>query len=226
MPTTGSHCPLTGFKNENGPTNEICSQNRTCPAIESGTIPVLSQACPTQVQAPRAPATRVLTCRHRRVAVDREIVESSFRQWQQEMEIPRAIGRVGRALDAHQLHLDSWQQELAHERTSCGVARGVEAAIGRRPGRETNYSSRCSASRPEMKEKVVSLTTLLSRTEEPGELSTGSGGGMTELTVVREREKQLTDRLDLQETRESQRNRRPTIELSSRLRLGEPRRGR
>jgi hypothetical protein len=49
--------------------------------------------------------------------VDREIINTSFRDWQEEQTLLDAqLAESVAALDAYQSHLDGWQQELARER--------------------------------------------------------------------------------------------------------------
>jgi chromosome segregation ATPase len=74
-----------------------------------------------------------------RVAVDRKIVEHSFREWQQEQTLLDAqLAESVAALDAYQAHLDNWQQELVRERDELRQLRGAieraqAAGVGREP---------------------------------------------------------------------------------------------
>jgi chromosome segregation ATPase len=141
------------------------------------------------------------------VAVDREIVEHSFREWQHEQSLLDAqLAESVEALDAYQLHLDNWQQELARERDELRELREVLERDRAASGAGNEVFEQMQRELAEAKEKVASLTTaLLSRTEELRELDRQREEVATELTQSREREKQLTDRLDSQEARESQR---------------------
>jgi chromosome segregation ATPase len=141
------------------------------------------------------------------VAVDREIVEHSFREWQHEQSLLDAqLAESVEALDAYQLHLDNWQQELARERDELRELREVLERDRAASGAGNELFEQIQRELSEAKEKVASLTTaLLARTEELRELDRQREEVSTELTQSREREKQLTDRLDSQEASESQR---------------------
>jgi chromosome segregation ATPase len=51
------------------------------------------------------------------IEVDRAIIASSFREWQEEQQkLDAELAESVAALDAYQANLDNWQQELARER--------------------------------------------------------------------------------------------------------------
>jgi septal ring factor EnvC (AmiA/AmiB activator) len=72
-----------------------------------------------------------------RVAVDRAVVDRSFREWQEEQELLDAqLAESVAALDAYQAHLDNWQQELVREREElrqlrAAIERDRSAGVGR-----------------------------------------------------------------------------------------------
>ena len=60
------------------------------------------------------------------VAVDRAVVEHSFRAWQEEQtRLDAQLAESVAALDAYQAHLDNWQQELVREREELRQLRGT-----------------------------------------------------------------------------------------------------
>jgi chromosome segregation ATPase len=131
------------------------------------------------------------------VAVDREIVEHSFREWQQEQTLLDAqLAESVAALDAYQLHLDNWQQELARERDELREMREALERDRAAGGAGNELFEQLQRELNEARDKVSALTTaLLTRTEELRELDRQRESVGTELAHARDREKELTDRL-------------------------------
>jgi septal ring factor EnvC (AmiA/AmiB activator) len=131
------------------------------------------------------------------VAVDREIVEHSFREWQQEQSLLDAqLAESVAALDAYQLHLDNWQQELARERDELHELREALERDRAAGGAGNEHFEQLQRELNDSRDKVASLTTaLLARTEELRELDRQRESVGTELAHARDREKELTDRL-------------------------------
>ena len=65
------------------------------------------------------------------VVVDRELVEHSFREWQEEQaQLDAQLAESVEALDAYQSHLDNWQQDLCASARSYGNYAGRSNAGG------------------------------------------------------------------------------------------------
>jgi len=131
------------------------------------------------------------------VAVEREIVEHSFREWQQEQTLLDAqLAESVAALDAYQLHLDNWQQELARERDELREMREALERDRAAGGAGNELFEQLQRELNEARDKVSALTTaLLTRTEELRELDRQRESAGTELALARDREKELTERL-------------------------------
>jgi chromosome segregation ATPase len=127
------------------------------------------------------------------VAVDRESVEHSFREWQEEQSLLDAqLAESVAALDSYQSHLDNWQQELAREREELRLLREaverdrVAGSAGNEQIEVLHQELR------ESREKISTLTTALqTRTEELCELERRRESLELELAMVRVREKEL-----------------------------------
>src|SRR5450631_2843458 len=102
------------------------------------------------------------------ITFDRELVHSSFRDWQAEQEVLDAqLAESVAALEAYQAHLDGWQRELAGERDELRRLREEldreKVADGRRHEKQEVVEKELYDART----KITSLTTaLLDRTEE------------------------------------------------------------
>lgn len=134
------------------------------------------------------------------IALDREVVQNSFREWQAEQALLDAqLADSVAALDAYQSHLDSWQQELARERDEL---RQLRAAIdGSQAGAEVHPDALDPDEREliEARRKISSLTSaLLARTEELRDLDHQRGDSHAELALARTREKELASALAAQ----------------------------
>ena len=121
-------------------------------------------------------------------AVDREIINTSFRDWQQEQTLLNAqLAESVAALDAYQSHLDGWQQELAHEREEL---KGQREALDRdraAAGDAAQQIQQFSRQLKEMQTKNSNLTDkLLARTEELRELECQRDAANRELAHARE----------------------------------------
>jgi len=127
------------------------------------------------------------------VAVDRDIVEHSFRAWQEEQTLLDAqLAESVTALDAYQSHLDAWQQDLVRERDELRQLRDTAecdqtgAGVGREQIEHLNKELEDSRA------KVSSLTAaLLSRTEELRDLDRQRESANAELALARAREQEL-----------------------------------
>jgi len=134
------------------------------------------------------------------VAVDREVVEHSFREWQEEQSLLDAqLAESVEALDAYQAHLDNWQKELARERDEL---REIREAIERDQATSGLTSEQIEVLNGELnesREKISSLTTaLLTRTEELRELDRQRESGSSELAAARARQLELEAALSAQ----------------------------
>lgn len=127
------------------------------------------------------------------IVIDREIVEHSFREWQEEQTLLDAqLAESVAALDAYQAHLDKWQQELVREREEL---RHLRESIGRDQadaGVAHEQIEHLNHDLEKSREKISSLTTaLLARTEELRDLDRRREIASAELALVRVREKEL-----------------------------------
>ena len=127
------------------------------------------------------------------VSVDRESVEHSFREWQEEQSLLDAqLAESVAALDSYQSHLDNWQQELAREREEL---RQLREAVehDQAPGSTGNEQIELlNQELRESREQVSSLTMALqTRTDELRELECQRETIEAELALVRGREQEL-----------------------------------
>ena len=132
--------------------------------------------------------------------VDREVVEHSFREWQEEQTLLDAqLAESVDALDAYQSHLDSWQQELARERDELRLMREAierDLAAG---GAHCEQIEVLNRELTESRAKVSSLTAaLLERTEELRDLERERETGSSELAAARARQLELESALAAQ----------------------------
>lgn len=95
------------------------------------------------------------------VAVDREQVARSFREWQAEQaSLDAQLAESLSALEAYQAHLDRWQQDLGREREEL---RQLREAIERDQATENRREQvdRLNRELDDAREKISSLTTSL-----------------------------------------------------------------
>jgi chromosome segregation ATPase len=142
------------------------------------------------------------------ITFDRELVHSSFRDWQAEQAVLDAqLTESVAALEAYQSHLDSWQRELAGERDGLRRLRDEldreKIATGSRHEKQEVFERELYDART----KITTLTTaLLDRTEELRELDRQRADVNTELAVAKSRERDLTTALEtLQKSADVQR---------------------
>jgi chromosome segregation ATPase len=135
------------------------------------------------------------------LTVDREVVENSFRQWQAEQTLLDAqLDDSLAALEAYQLHLDTWQQELAREREEL---RQLRASIDRDQAGNRSQREQVEQLNRELGDARHQITTLtaalLARTEELRELDQQRGSASTEMAVAQVRELDLAAALAAQQ---------------------------
>ena len=135
------------------------------------------------------------------VAVDREIVEHSFREWQQEQSLLDAqLAESVAALDAYQSNLDSWQQDLVRERDELRHLREAFARDQSGAGASDEQLNQLTKDLDVSREKIASLTSaLLARTEELRELDRQREEANAESALARARDLELTAQLAAQQ---------------------------
>jgi septal ring factor EnvC (AmiA/AmiB activator) len=135
------------------------------------------------------------------VAVDRELIEDSFREWQEEQsQFDAQLAESVEALAAYQSHLDNWQQELAHERDELRQLREALEQDRAAGGGGEQQIELLDKELGELREKVSSLTTaLLARTEELREQDRRRESVAAELEKSHLREKELAAALAAQQ---------------------------
>jgi chromosome segregation ATPase len=142
------------------------------------------------------------------ITVDRELVQSSFRDWQAEQAVLDAqLTESVAALEAYQAHLDGWQRALARERDELQRLREEldrEKAVD---GGRNEQNKQFEQELTEARAKISSLTTaLLDRTEELRRLDQQRADASTELALVKAREKELSAAMEsLQKSTDLQR---------------------
>jgi DNA repair exonuclease SbcCD ATPase subunit len=134
-------------------------------------------------------------------ALSCDAVRETFRAWNAERDsLDSELSESLTALEAYQLHLDGWQQQLARERGELQCAR--EQFEHDRAAWEKNDSEASAATNSELhtaREKITALTTLLlNRTEELRTLDNRRAEVQTELELSRARERELKAALDEQ----------------------------
>lgn len=132
-------------------------------------------------------------------ALNCETIRQTFRAWNAEREsLDSELGESLAALEAYQLHLDSWQQQLALERNELQTAR--EQFERDRSVSDKIHAESSAAAIAELhaaREKITALTTLLlSRTEELRTLDNLRAEVQTELELSRARERELKAAMD------------------------------
>jgi chromosome segregation ATPase len=133
--------------------------------------------------------------------VNADAIRETFREWNAERDsLDAELSESLAALEAYQLHLDTWQQQLARERDELQNAR--EQFERDRLSAETSLSESSAATITELhaaREKITALTTLLlNRTEELRTLDNRRAEAQTELELARARERELRAALDEQ----------------------------
>jgi DNA repair exonuclease SbcCD ATPase subunit len=131
--------------------------------------------------------------------VNSDAIRETFREWNAERDsLDAELGESLVALEAYQLHLDTWHQQLARERDDLQNAR--EQFERDRLSAEKSHSESSAATITELhaaREKITALTTLLlSRTEELRTLDNRRAESQTELELARARERELKAALD------------------------------
>src|SRR3954469_6629391 len=130
-----------------------------------------------------------------------DAIRETFQEWNAERDsLDTELSESLVALEAYQLHLDVWHQQLARERDELQTAR--EQFDRDRLSAEKNHSESSAATITELhaaREKITALTTLLlSRTEELRALDNSRAEVQTELELSRARERELKSALDEQ----------------------------
>jgi chromosome segregation ATPase len=133
--------------------------------------------------------------------VNSDAIRETFREWNAERDsLDTELSESLAALEAYQLHLDTWNGQLARERKELQSAR--EQFERDRSASEKNQSESSAATIAELhaaREKITALTTLLlSRTEELRTLDNNRAEVQTELELSRARERELKSALDEQ----------------------------
>jgi chromosome segregation ATPase len=132
------------------------------------------------------------------ITLDRELLHSSFRDWQAEQAMLDAqISDSVAALEAYQSHLDGWQRELARERDE--LQRWREELDREQVVDENRHdkNQRFEQELYDARTKITSLTTaLLDRTEELRQLDRHRAEVNTELAAAKTRERDLSMALE------------------------------
>jgi hypothetical protein len=132
-------------------------------------------------------------------AISSDAVRETFQAWNAEREsLDTELSESLVALEAYQLHLDVWHQQLARERDELQADR--EQFERDREFAEKNHSESSAATIAELhaaREKITALTTLLlNRTEELRTLDNRRAEAQTELELARAREREVKAALD------------------------------
>jgi len=131
--------------------------------------------------------------------INGDAIRQTFQAWNAERDsLDAELSESLAALEAYQIHLDGWHQQLAREREELQNARGQFERD--RLSADTNQSEASAATISELhaaREKISALTTLLlNRTEELRTLDNRRAEAQTELELARARERELTAALD------------------------------
>jgi chromosome segregation ATPase len=145
-----------------------------------------------------------------------EAVRETFLAWNAERDsLDTELSESLVALEAYQLHLDVWQQQLVDERHELQTAR--EQFELERMSAEKNHSESSAATINELhaaREKITALTTLLlSRTEELRTLDNSRAEIQAELELTRAREREVRAALDDQKRSLDQERSQWSVEL-------------
>jgi DNA repair exonuclease SbcCD ATPase subunit len=131
--------------------------------------------------------------------INRDVIRQTFQAWNAERNsLDSELSESLAALEAYQIHLDTWHQQLAREREELQNARGQFERD--RLSADKNQSEASAATISELhaaREKISALTTLLlNRTEELRTLDNRRAEAQTELELARARERELNAALD------------------------------
>jgi len=131
--------------------------------------------------------------------VNGDAIRETFREWNAERDsLDAELSESLAALEAYQLHLDAWQQQLVRDREELQSAR--EQFERDRSVSDKNQAESSAATIAELhaaREKITALTTLLlSRTEELRTLDNTRAEVQTELELSRARERELKSTID------------------------------
>jgi DNA repair exonuclease SbcCD ATPase subunit len=131
--------------------------------------------------------------------INGDTIRQTFQAWNAERDsLDSELSESLAALEAYQIHLDTWHQQLAREREELQNARGQFERD--RLSADKNQSEASAATISELhaaREKISALTTLLlNRTEELRTLDNRRAEAQTELELARARERDLTAALD------------------------------
>jgi len=100
------------------------------------------------------------------VTVDREIVEHSFREWQEEQSLLDAqLAESLAALESYQSHLDKWQQDLVRERGELRQLREALESGGAESGTEQAQIVELSQELCAAREEIAALTAALAEAQ-------------------------------------------------------------
>jgi chromosome segregation ATPase len=132
-------------------------------------------------------------------ALNCETIRQTFLAWNSEREsLDSGLSESLAALEAYQLHLEGWQQQLARQRDELQAAR--EQFERDRSVSDKNNADSSAATVAELhaaREKITALTTLLlNRTEELRTLDNCRAEVQTELELSRARERELKAAID------------------------------
>jgi chromosome segregation ATPase len=131
--------------------------------------------------------------------INGDAIRETFREWNAQRDsLDAELNDSVAALEAYQLHLDAWHQQLARER---GELQNARQQFERdRESTEKSLSEASEATIAELhaaREKITTLTALLlNRTEELRTLDNRRAEAQTELELARARERDLKAALD------------------------------
>jgi hypothetical protein len=131
--------------------------------------------------------------------VNSDAIRQTFREWNAERDsLDAELSESLAALEAYQLHLDAWHQQLAREREELQSARKqfeLERSVSDKNDAESSAAT--IAELHAAREKITALTTLLlTRTEELRTLDNTRAEVQTELELSRARERELRSAID------------------------------
>jgi DNA repair exonuclease SbcCD ATPase subunit len=131
--------------------------------------------------------------------INGDAIRQTFQAWNAERDsLDSELSESLAALEAYQLHLDTWHQQLAREREELQNARSQFERD--QLSADKNQSEASAATISELhaaREKISALTTLLlNRTEELRTLDNRRAEAQTELELARARERELNAALD------------------------------
>jgi septal ring factor EnvC (AmiA/AmiB activator) len=133
--------------------------------------------------------------------INGDLIRQTFQAWNAERDsLDSELSESLAALEAYQIHLDTWHQQLAREREELQNERGQFERD--RLSADKNQSEASAATISELhaaREKISALTTLLlNRTEELRTLDNRRAEAQTELELARARERELNVALERQ----------------------------